>query len=893
MEDLSRSEYPAMLAHLTPNQASQTLNERVKRILRTNTEIADWLQERRKVEEQYIAGLGKLALFKVPNANSELGVFQPPWDRVLHSIESIAASHQLYVSRIEKDVEHSLRGFQSRPEVAGMQTFVTNMQNMAKELDDSQTAADKANKKGGKKAEAANTRLETATQQWESQAPFIYESLQALDEQRTNHLRDLLTQLQTHEVDQASRTQASAEEALNMTLEVDTAQEIQSFASRTVAGKPKQERRAQMSRQTSAVASTTRPPSSAGGLSGHQDDATNSSEHSGGRLEPPTESKLRSRLGTMLGRRRQSIHGFGQLSPAKNAGPFSRGLSSAHGPRMSPRASMNNLSESGRLSSLAESPDSPRDGKAPETNGKTSHEGSTNGLKSKDEGSAAAHAGESGSTSKPALTNGEPTADDLFGPPPAASQADNETGNNVGGKDADGFTVPPEMNDPISQAQKEAAGDDHDQFFKLNIQKEPVAEEDADAQKAAISNVTNTLSMSMPSRKSGTIRGRRDVRNTIYMPPSAMPDAGSQLGTIPASPASPSLPTSVSKPSAVATLASEASVAAMSDTQSVRSSNSLNSLAHAKHPELTAPGLSSSIIETVSAHFEGGNLKTVKVNGEIAFAYNAGPDFIPKDRENIRIDNMPLLEAIGPNRIFVSNTGYSDEFTLDTSHMSKTATAFTYRLHCEPEDPSTLEPLCPLIVKPAWKPTQDHKIGLLLQYALNPAIFPSIDGAASSPTSETSSSLPQTITLRNLVFVATYEGRASAAQTKPAGTHLRDKHLVYWRLGDVTLTCGSEIEWSKIVCRIVGADGADIQPGHIEARWEYTPQASSSAPRISISRLLEDTKGKGKAVVEEDGTLSAGDPFSDDNPISPRNDDRKWAEVPLVRKAVSGKYEAK
>lgn len=215
-------------------------------------------------------------------------VFQPPWDRVLHSIESIAASHQLYVSRIEKDVEHSLRGFQSRPEVAGMQTFVTNMQNMAKELDDSQTAADKANKKGGKKAEAANTRLETATQQWESQAPFIYESLQALDEQRTNHLRDLLTQLQTHEVDQASRTQASAEEALNMTLEVDTAQEIQSFASRTVAGKPKQERRAQMSRQTSAVASTTMPPSSAGGLSGHQDDATNSSEHSGGRLEPPT-----------------------------------------------------------------------------------------------------------------------------------------------------------------------------------------------------------------------------------------------------------------------------------------------------------------------------------------------------------------------------------------------------------------------------------------------------------------------------------------------------------------------------------------------------------------------------------------------------------------------------
>ncbi len=37
-------------------------------------------QERRKVEEQYVAGLRKLLLFKVPNAGSELGyvVVAPP-----------------------------------------------------------------------------------------------------------------------------------------------------------------------------------------------------------------------------------------------------------------------------------------------------------------------------------------------------------------------------------------------------------------------------------------------------------------------------------------------------------------------------------------------------------------------------------------------------------------------------------------------------------------------------------------------------------------------------------------------------------------------------------------------------------------------------------------------
>jgi cystathionine beta-lyase/cystathionine gamma-synthase len=73
MEDLARSEYPAILANLQPGQAVQVLTDRVKRINKINTEIADWLQERRRVEEQYVLGLRKLGQFKVPNSQSELG----------------------------------------------------------------------------------------------------------------------------------------------------------------------------------------------------------------------------------------------------------------------------------------------------------------------------------------------------------------------------------------------------------------------------------------------------------------------------------------------------------------------------------------------------------------------------------------------------------------------------------------------------------------------------------------------------------------------------------------------------------------------------------------------------------------------------------------------------
>lgn len=105
---------------------------------------------------------------------------------------------------------------------------------MAKDLDDAQDKSDKLNRKGGKastqKIGAASSRLETASQQWESQAPFVFESLQALDESRVNHLRDVLTQYQTHEADQGQRTQDIAAQTLAMMLEISTEKEIQDFA---------------------------------------------------------------------------------------------------------------------------------------------------------------------------------------------------------------------------------------------------------------------------------------------------------------------------------------------------------------------------------------------------------------------------------------------------------------------------------------------------------------------------------------------------------------------------------------------------------------------------------------------------------------------------------------
>ncbi|KAK3318997.1 Muniscin C-terminal mu homology domain-containing protein [Apodospora peruviana] len=870
MDDLSRPEYPAMLANLHPSQAVQALSDRVKRISKVNQEIADWLQERRRVEEQYVASLRKLLVFKVPNTASELGVFQGPWDKILQSTDAIATSHQIFAQRVEKDVEQALRSFQNKKEMQNIHTISANLHTMSKELEDATEKSDKLSKKGGKanaqKVDQASSRLEAATQQWESQAPFIFETLQALDEQRINHLRDVLTQFGTHEVDQSSRTQKAAEEVLNTMLEVNTAQEIQNFAQRTTAGKPKLERKS-TTRQNSVVGGTPSlaPPS----ISGHDDDV---SDHSGHKEGQP-ESRLRSRIGTMLGRRRQSIHGgFGPLAPPKGLGSFSRNLGSSHGQTLSPRASSHNLTDSqNRLSSLAESPTTERPGTGVgNTEGKSSHEG-TNGV--------GGHK-ESGPGQASSILNG--TAEAIFDAPPPPGPPPSHQNKEEPSKDAEGFTIPTSTHDPISEAQKEAAADEADQFFKLSIQKEPIVEEDQDAKKAALSNVANTLTqMGMPSRKSGTIRGRRDVRNTIYMPTLPVPENSSE-NPFPPSPALPTTTPVALRPTPASTFASEMSHA--SDTQSIRSGTSFGGAssysvgARLKHPDMHGPeygpGLHSSIIETVSATFQDGVVKSAKVTGEIALAYTPDPNSSQPERETIRLDNFPRLDSIGPNRVFVANTATGpDEFTVDVSHLSVTSPAFTYRVHAE--DETTLASQCPILVHPVWKP-QGDKLGLLLQYRLNP-----------------SSALPQPVTLSNVVFVATYEGaRASGVQTKPSGTHLKDKHLVYWRLGDVMLTDS----WAKIICRVIGEQNAEPQPGHIEVRWDYGSTAAGAGSGgdvgcgISVSRLVE---GKGKEKAEEDD--GEDDPFADDKgPLSPAiKDTRTWAEIPLVRRLVSGKYEAK
>ena len=166
-------------------------------------------------------------------------VFRTPWQTIVSSVESLANSHGTLATRIQTDVEGPLREFQTKNrEMKAIISIQGNVASIARDVDNAHKKASKLNvaKSNANKVANATSDVEAANLQWDSQAPYAFETLQALDESRVSHLRDVLTQLETHEVDQVERSRVTAEACLNALLNIDTSEEISTFVARTSAG---------------------------------------------------------------------------------------------------------------------------------------------------------------------------------------------------------------------------------------------------------------------------------------------------------------------------------------------------------------------------------------------------------------------------------------------------------------------------------------------------------------------------------------------------------------------------------------------------------------------------------------------------------------------------------
>ncbi|PVI00492.1 hypothetical protein DM02DRAFT_614252 [Periconia macrospinosa] len=868
--DLQHKEYPGLLDALPPAQAVAVLNDRMKHVSDLNVHIADWLQERRRVEEAYVQGLRKLANKHPPDESSNLGIFSTPWQKIIAATEAIAESHHLLAQRIEADVERPLREFTStNREVQAMSNISGNLAAMARDIDSAKNKAEKLRNKGSKaKASAVASavgEVENATIQWESQAPYVFEKLQAVDESRLNHLRDALTQFQTHEVDQVERNRISAEDTLNVLLNIETADEIQTWSLRIRSGE-----RLPLTRKGSNALGTPSksqappvppvPPVP----SIHADDDKSSKSNSA--PEPKQSSNPLKRFGTVLSRRRQSVHPYGRASSperksANNLGSafsgFGKGKSkdrdageSSNRP-VSPLRRLSSRNSTPRASDVSGSPKQTRTDRA---NGMSPEPPSEDGPSS---------AGVNGSVQETIPELKEPLS-----PPPAAEPQAEPA------KDAEGFSVPPSASDAITEAEREAGfssmeGNAPPQF-KLDIKNAPIQEEDGDPN-AAMADMANTLrAQAAPPRRSGTLRGRRDVRNTIFVPNPATPELTS-IGELPPIPSgssaaasftTPAIPPQPSSPAFKLThrnLVSEDHAA--SDTQSIRSARSLSSSTSAtvKHPDMHEPGLNSSIAETVSTWFEQGNVTKALVIGQIALAFNpvdiaAGPF----GTETIRLENFPILEKVAPNPAFieqvVDNPG---SYTVDLSKITKTSVAFHYQVHLEPEN---LASFAPILLSPLWK-TEASQTSVILNYGLNPKY--NLGDATS-------------VTVQNLILLLRLEpgSKTTSCQSKPTGSFSREKAHIYWRLGDVTFTRDQPAQTMRVRFFTEG----EAKPGNCEARWEISAeQALRVGSGLSVSQ---------SAPASEKQEI---DPFADADENAPPPTPA-WKEVTGVKRITSGTY---
>ncbi|KAL9612538.1 MAG: hypothetical protein Q9167_002877 [Letrouitia subvulpina] len=721
---------------------------------------------------------------------------------------------------------------------------------MAKELESTQRRAEKT--KGGKSAasRAANATSDAveANRQWESQAPYVFEQLQALDETRTNHLRDVLTQLQTHEIDKVQRNRTSAESCLNALLNLNTADEISTFVAKTTSESPPTLRPRAKSKTApgnTQPISTTRTQEDTVSNASRTSEGGQRSGYAGGSGSTPAPEQKRAgfgglrRLGTVMGRRKEGKKTNERPpSPEKRSRPHFSAL------------------RRGTSSKNMQAIPSPDDDTIPSLPSSGPRKERTESQPTRSQTDAMAP-----STPENRRTTGRPNGDSITplrssslpipnGIQPKEATPDQERLTTTPFKapeaqrDLDGFNVPPSASDEITRAQQEAAATEPDQpQFKLDIRSEPIREEGGDPN-SALSSVANTLR--------------------------AAPETPPLPGDSPIPPSS--------SPNTARSNTLSADGPQSSDTHSIRSAHSMSSLANTavRHPEMTQPGLNVSVVETVSAWFSQGQVTKAAVIGELALAHNPpsekAPATVPPNSDKIRLENFPVLEKVAPNPTFITQIpSRSGEYVVSLPQItSRTAVAFKYQVHLEE---ANLAAHVPFILHPSWKCEAAQTL-VIVNYSFNPA-FASSGG--------------RSVALKNLVIVVQLDstpagGKAQACQSKPVGNFSKEKSLIYWRVGDLTLDGYAEAP-QKLLARF--STEGEAKPGSVEARWEIS---GDGAAGLGSGLSLSQMSGGSGWTKETEGSSGSGDPFADEGTGASGGVTGPWKEAPVVRKLISGKY---
>lgn len=385
-----------------------------------------------------------------------------------------------------------------------MSNMQGNLSHIARDVDRARQKVDKLQSKG-ETGKIANATLEweTSQAQWESQAPYVFESLQAADESRWNHLRDVLTQFQTHEVDQVEKHRVSAEQVLNILLNVETVDEIKTFALHAVENRP-----AAQTPSTPAMPAPSRPATQSSSLGRT---ASHLSDEPSGSIAPLPEKKEKfkglKRLGTVMGRKRESKmpQQLSAMSESPERKPKMSPFNSFSGrlgrsketPNLAPPSEQQRPSSPLRAGSEIMDAPSERFSQEPRSPSppRGKHGSGVNGV-----GAAAGVAGAAGiAGAASTIPNGSHQGDLTDLEPPRAAQSDPVAAPVAPEpeRDNEGYSVPSRDVDPITQAQQDAANDGENVTpqFNVNIRNAPVDDAQGEDAEAALNSMASKLQM--------------------------------------------------------------------------------------------------------------------------------------------------------------------------------------------------------------------------------------------------------------------------------------------------------------------------------------------------------------------------------------------------------------
>ncbi|KAI8146258.1 Muniscin C-terminal mu homology domain-containing protein [Fennellomyces sp. T-0311] len=730
---------PYLDAFLTerPKDGIEIIQNRLRKALKLNDELAEYFKERAHAEDLYAKSLARISKKFFVTDKTALGQMQPIWEMLHQEMTEIYTIHAVMSLKITEDVERPLRSvLQSDTDYEAVKSMDATMQRLCKDYDDRLARLNKHKKstKPNKEAKLMESTkgVEEVKAHWLRTGPDYIQKHQAVDEHRWENLRAVVQKFEVLQNDQLLKRIEVSNNVLTAASNFNVQDEINAFCAK------------QPTNGLARVLSSTemQPSQSEQSIQSLESSNAPSMLSVPSNLEPPvpvpsiSEKSSRSRKS---GKERKFLSTLVSIR-RKNKGDNNGYVNADLAPPVMHHSDQHSRSSIG---------------------------GSENG---------------SNISSNPTPSNEDsmspvPTSPTSPDQPSSLKKASSFTGSFASSQhqqppkvlvDAEGYTIPPPdraawPGDNIgSSLHDDDFGSDNGSVFsnqqklKVDIKNETVKEEDAAHAAVALTRVSSMLKEKSPTA-SGKRRGRRDQRGTrlldpvqeVKPPASPFDDAPTQSVQLQDAPVqlqdAPVQDDPVQLHDAPVQL----------EDAPVQLNDAPVQLEDA--PVEAKPMIRVQITESIHCLMKGGTVVRAAVLGEVKIAYH-GPTETTRP-VCFRLEHVDNLERIAPNTSYITQLEEAGVYKLDTNMFSLAGDSpiLCIKYQVKPTD----DDIIPIKARPMWKCEQEQTL-LLVKY--NKTAAP--------------------LDVHGVFFMTTVSGNVQNVQSVPGGQWMVDQEKMVWPMGE-------------------------------------------------------------------------------------------------------------